>query len=86
MVLVVKNRLANTGDIRDAGLIPRSGSSLGGGDGSLLHHSCLENPSLAWRVPRTEEPGGLQSLELQSDAKATQHAVPLTLSSSSQTI
>ena len=44
MVLVVKNRPANAGDIRDAGLIPGSGSSLGGGDGNLLQHSCLENP------------------------------------------
>ena len=44
MVLVVKNRPANAGDIRDAGVIPGSGSSLGGGDGNLLQHSCLENP------------------------------------------
>jgi len=38
---------------RDAGLIPRSGRSLGGGHGSLLHSI------LTWRIPWTEEPGGL---------------------------
>ena len=29
---------------RDAGLIPRSGRSCGGENGSPLQHSCLENP------------------------------------------
>ena len=31
-------------DSRDAGLIPGSGRSPGGGNGHLLQHSCLENP------------------------------------------
>ena len=44
MVLVVKNLPANAGDIRDAGLIPGSGRSPGGGHGSPLQYSCLENP------------------------------------------
>ena len=44
VALVVKNPPANTGDIRDAGLIPGSGSSPGGGRGSPLQYSCLENP------------------------------------------
>ena len=44
MALFVKNPLANTRDIRDAGLIPRSGRSLGGGNGNPLWFSCLENP------------------------------------------
>ena len=35
---------ANAGDIRDAGLIPGSGRSPGGGPGNLLQYSCLENP------------------------------------------
>ena len=54
VALVVKNLLANAGDVRDMGLIPGSGKSPGGGRGNPLQYSCLENP-------RTEEPGGLQS-------------------------
>ena len=42
-VLVLKNPPANVGDIRDAGLIPGSGRSPGGGHGHLLQYSCLEN-------------------------------------------
>ena len=44
VVLVVKNLPANAGDIRDAGLIPGSGRSPGGGQGNALQYSCLENP------------------------------------------
>ena len=44
MVLVVKNPPTNTGDTRDASLIPGSGRSLGGGNGHPLQYSCLENP------------------------------------------
>ena len=36
--------LANTGDTRDAGLIPRSGRSSGAGKGNSLQYSCLKNP------------------------------------------
>ena len=43
VVLVVKNTPANAGDVRDAGLIPGSGRSPGGGHGNLLQYSCLEN-------------------------------------------
>ena len=39
-----KNLPANAGDIRDAGSIPGSGRSPGGGHGSLFQYSCLENP------------------------------------------
>ena len=55
MTLVVKNLPANAGYGRDMGLIPGSGRSPGRGHG---------NPSsiLAWRIPWTEEPGGLQSM------------------------
>ena len=49
---MVKN---NAGDIRDLGSIPGLGRSPGGGHGSPLQYSCLENP---W----TEEPGGLRSV------------------------
>ena len=44
MALVVKNLLANVQDVRDAGSIPGLGRSPGEGHGSLLQHSCLENP------------------------------------------
>ena len=43
MALVVKNMLANAGDIRDAGSIPRSGRSPGGEHDNPLQYSCLEN-------------------------------------------
>ena len=44
MVIVVKNLPASAGDVRDAGLIPRSGRSLGEGNGNPLQYSCLKNP------------------------------------------
>ena len=44
VLLVVKNLPANAGDIRDMGLIPRLGRSPGGGHGSPLQYSWLENP------------------------------------------
>ena len=48
----VKNLPAETGDV---GLIPGSGRCPGGGNGN---HSSI----IAWRIPWTEEPGGLQSM------------------------
>ena len=44
VVLVVKNPPANAGDARDTGSIPGSGRSPGGGHGSPLQYSGLENP------------------------------------------
>ena len=41
---MVKNPLVNAGDIRDAGSTPGSGRSPGGGQGSPLRCSRLENP------------------------------------------
>ena len=41
---VVKNLLANAGDVRDTGSILRLGRSPGGGHGNLLQYSCPENP------------------------------------------
>ena len=55
---VVKVLPANAGDVRDVGSIPGLGKPLGGGHGSPLQFSC-------WRIPWTEEPGGLQSVGLQ---------------------
>ena len=43
---MVKNPLANSGDVRDAGLISGSGRSPGGGHGNPLQYSCLENPMI----------------------------------------
>ena len=48
----------NAGDIRDTGSIPGSGRSPEGGNAT--HCSIL-----AWRIPWTEEPGGLQSIRSQ---------------------
>ena len=50
-----KESACNAGD---PGSIPGSGRSLEKGKGA---HSSI----LAWRIPWTEEPGGLQSMELQ---------------------
>ena len=41
--IVVKNPPDNAGDTRDAGLIPGSERSHGGGNGNPLQYSCLEN-------------------------------------------
>ena len=58
VTLEVKNLLANSGDIRDAGLISGSGRSLEEG---MTTHSSIQ----AWRIPWTEEPGRLQFMGLQ---------------------
>ena len=52
MALLVKNLPANAGDIRDAGSIPGSGRSPGGGHGNPLQYSSLENSidSEAWQA------------------------------------
>ena len=55
MAQTVKNPPVNAGD---PGSIPRSGRSLEKG---MATHSCI----LAWRIPWTEETGGLQSTGLQ---------------------
>ena len=52
LVAVVKNSLANTGDV---GSIPGWGRSLGRGNGTPLQYSCLG-------IPWTEKPDGLQSV------------------------
>ena len=52
---MVKNLPANAGDVRDTGSVPELGRSPEGGHDNPLQYSCLENP-------RTEQPGGLQSM------------------------
>ena len=44
VALVIKKLPASTGDVRDEGSIPGSGTSPGGGHGYPLKYSCLENP------------------------------------------
>ena len=41
---MVKNSLANAGDIRHVSSIPGSGRFPGGGHGNSHQYSCLENP------------------------------------------
>ena len=59
LALVVKNPPANAGDVRDAG-------SLGQED-PLEEGMATHSSFLAWRIPWTEEPGGLQALGSQSE-------------------
>ena len=47
---MVNNPPANSSDVRDMGAIPESGRSPGGGHGSPLQYSCLENPMERWLV------------------------------------
>ena len=61
VTLVVKNPSANAEDARDAGWIPGSGRSPGGGHGNPLQYSCLENPTdrgvwwaTAYRVEKSQ--------------------------------
>ena len=58
VALVVKNPSANAGDIRDRV------RSLGGED-PLEKGIETYSSTLAWEIPWTEEPGGLQSMGLQ---------------------
>ena len=55
VALAVKNPLAKEGDVRDAGSIPEKGRIPGGGYGN-------SSSILAWRIPQTQELGGLQSM------------------------
>ena len=69
MAPVVKNLPANAGDLRDAV------GSLGQED-PLEEGMATHSSILAWRIPWTEEPGGLQSVESkESDTtEATMHS------------
>ena len=57
VVLLVKNPPANTGDVREVGMIPRLGRSL---KKKMATYSSI----LAWRIPWTERLGELQSTGL----------------------
>ena len=56
---VVKNLPANAGDAGDEGSIPGLGRSPGKGN------SDPDSSILAWKMPWTEEPGGLSSMRSQ---------------------
>jgi len=55
---MVKNLPANAGDERDTGFIP-------GQEDPMEEGMAIHSRILAWRIPRTEEPGGLSSIGLQ---------------------
>ena len=55
---VVKNLPANAEDVTDVGSVPELGRSPE--EGMATHPSIL-----AWRIPQTEEPGGLQTTGFQ---------------------
>ena len=52
MALVIKNPLANAGDVRDMVSIPGSERSPARGNGNPLQYSCLKNPMdrRAWQA------------------------------------
>ena len=52
---MVKNPPASAGDTGDAGSIPE-------GEGPLEKGMATLSSILAWEIPWTEEPGGLQSM------------------------
>ena len=55
---MIKKLPDSSGDAGDVGLILGSGRYPGEGNGNPLQYSC-------WKIPWTEEPGGLQSKGLQ---------------------
>ena len=55
---MLKNPAASAGDLGDAG-------SITGWDDPLEEGMATHSSILAWKIPRTEEPGGLQSMGLQ---------------------
>ena len=52
---MVKNPPANARDIKDVDLIP-------GQEDPLEEGTATHSGILAWRIPQTEEPGGLRSI------------------------
>ena len=55
VALVVKNAPANAGDLRDMGSILAQ-------EDPLEEETATHSSILTWRIPWTEEPGGLQSI------------------------
>ena len=69
MAQQVKNLPANEGVARDAGYTPQSGRSP---EEEMATHSSI----IAWKIPRTEEHGGLQSMESQRVGHDRAHLEP----------
>ena len=65
MALVVKNKPTNAGDVR-------KGGSILGQEDALEEGMAAHSSILAWRIPWTEEPGGLPSIGLQSQTELKQ--------------
>ena len=80
MALAVKKLPASAGDGRDTGMIPELGRSPGGGHGSPLQYSCLENPvdRGAWRATVH---GVAESDTTEATKHARMHSHPLQLGS-----
>ena len=70
VVSVVKNSPANSGDLREEGVIPGLERSPGGGHGNPLQYSFLENPMdrRGWQATVY----GVAELDTQSDLAHTQ--------------
>ena len=66
---VVKNLPNNAGDPGVTGLVWSLGEEDPLEEGKATHSS-----TLAWRIPWTEEPGGLQSTGSQSQTQLSKHA------------
>ena len=62
---MVKTLSVKAGDIIDVGLTPGLGRSPGGGHDNPLQYS-------AWKIPWTEEPGGLQFMGSHSRTRLKQ--------------
>ena len=52
---MLKNLPARAGDVGEVGSVPRL-------EGPLEEGMATHSSNLAWRIPWTEEPGGLQSM------------------------
>ena len=55
---MVKNLPANAGDAGDKGSVP-------GWEDPLKEEMATHSSTITWKIPRTEEPGGLQTMGLQ---------------------
>ena len=71
---MIKNLPANAGDIRDSGSIP-------GWEDPLEEDMAAHSSILAWRIPWTEEPDGLQSMGWQSWTQLSMYSTTLKITS-----
>ena len=72
VALVVKDLPASAVDVRDVGSVPGSGRSPGGGCGSSLQYSCLEDPmdrEALWAI--------VHKITESAVTEATEHSITL---------